>query len=294
MGNFVQDESSHLSRSLRQTLECLVFKEDIQYPQDDPNLEQETSWGCELESGAILTLDLDDLPPGIRDQLESGVDLLTIPKALVSKTSIKIRGKANVKKKKIKNWRNWRGSIARNRDNFFNRGSVANRPDNFFDLGSRRLAETGNKTVLVVRVVAADGSTSFSTSELSDAVFGTDGDLVNLKSQYAACSYDQFNFNPAPNRAVAAGQVGTNIVNGATEVSITTTIAEGDIVMRNAITDKLLQVFNVSSIFELTDHVMYCLPSGSMAAIAYAFVPGWMSVYRNEWCTYVSGVSSNS
>ena len=58
---------------------------------------------------------------------------------------------------------------------------------------------TGTRSVLVVRVVAADASTSFTQAQLSNYVFGTSGDSFNLKSQYDACSYDQLNFVPATN-----------------------------------------------------------------------------------------------
>ena len=55
----------------------------------------------------------------------------------------------------------------------------------------RELAVTGTRTVLVVRIVASNGSTGYSEAQLSDSVFGTSGDSVNLKSQYDACSQGQ-------------------------------------------------------------------------------------------------------
>lgn len=70
---------------------------------------------------------------------------------------------------------------------------------------NRRRLTTGIKTVLVVRVVANDSSTTSSAYQLSDSVFGTNGDLVNLKTQYAACSHNQLQFQPA---------TGTGITNG--------------------------------------------------------------------------------
>jgi hypothetical protein len=33
---------------------------------------------------------------------------------------------------------------------------------------------------------------------------------------------------------------------------------------------------------------MYCLPSGAMAGIAYAYINSWNSVYSNDWCNYLS------
>jgi len=79
----------------------------------------------------------------------------------------------------------------------------------------RQLAITGTKTVLVVRVIASDSAPTASINRLSDSVFGNnaDGDgsdLVNLRSQYKACSYDQLNFIEADQRTGNS----VNIVNG--------------------------------------------------------------------------------
>ena len=79
----------------------------------------------------------------------------------------------------------------------------------------RQLAITGTKTVLVVRVIASDSAPTASINRLSDSVFGNnaDGDgsdLVNLRSQYKACSYDQLNFIEATPRT----GISVNIVNG--------------------------------------------------------------------------------
>ena len=58
--------------------------------------------------------------------------------------------------------------------------------------------------------------------------------------------------------------------------------------MRNAVTAALNSKFGVSSPSQLASHVMYCLPPGTMSGIAYAYIDHWMSVYSDEWCTYVS------
>lgn len=57
---------------------------------------------------------------------------------------------------------------------------------------------TGTKPVLAVRVTGADASTTASMAEISDSIFGTAGDPVNLKSQYAACSFNKLAITPAP------------------------------------------------------------------------------------------------
>jgi hypothetical protein len=154
---------------------------------------------------------------------------------------------------------------------------------------NRKLAvTTGDRSVLVVRVEAGDGiNTSASKATLSDSVFGTNGDPVNLKSQYSACSHNQLRFKAADNKPGAAGT--DSIVDGAVTVSISTLTSEGDATMRNAISAQLNTQFGVSHPTQLANHLMYCLPPGTMSGIAYAFVNSWMSVYSDNWCQYVSG-----
>jgi len=130
--------------------------------------------------------------------------------------------------------------------------------------------------VLVVRVIAYNGSTSASDTALSNSVFGNGVDPVNLSSQYAACSHNKLEFVKAAEKTGATN----SITNGVVTVTVSTAVAEGDGAMRNAITTKLNSDFSVSSPNQLANHVMYCLPSGTMNGIAYAHV--------NNWCTYVS------
>lgn len=127
---------------------------------------------------------------------------------------------------------------------------------------SRRSLQTGNPnemTVLVVRVEANDGSTSASEAQLSDSVFGTTGDVVNLKSQYSACSHGKWIINPAQ---------GNGITNGATTVEVDINTSEGDGKMVNKVTTALNTKFSVNRPDEIADYVMYCLPAGTMSGIA--------------------------
>mmetsp|Transcript_20344 Transcript_20344/g.30258 ORF Transcript_20344/g.30258 Transcript_20344/m.30258 type:complete len:824 (-) Transcript_20344:193-2664(-) len=154
----------------------------------------------------------------------------------------------------------------------------------------------GTRTVLIVRVVAYDESTTRTMGELANSVFGADSgvagadDEVNLRSQYLACSHGKLTFAPTSERGLAASYYGegSDISNGAVTVHVNTSIAEGDDAMRNDITDALNDMFGVSSPAVLADHVMYCLPPGTMSAIAYAYINSWNSIYNDNWCTYVS------
>ena len=154
----------------------------------------------------------------------------------------------------------------------------------------RKLAVvTGTKSILVVRIVASGVGPSPSESALSDSVFGNnaDGDgadPVNVKSQYAACSHGKISFVEANDRN---GNNGVNIRNGVVTISVATSANEQDYAIRNAVTTTFYNLFGVYP-NAVADHVMYCMPPGSMDAIAYAFVDSYLSVYSDLWCTYVS------
>ena len=154
----------------------------------------------------------------------------------------------------------------------------------------RKLAVvTGTKSILVVRIVASGVGPSPSESALSDSVFGNnaDGDgadPINVKSQYAACSHGKIRFVEANDRN---GNSGVNIRNGAVTISVATSVNEQDYVIRNAVTATFYSLFGVYP-NAVADHVMYCMPPGSMDVIAYAFVNSYLSIYSDLWCTYVS------
>jgi len=145
----------------------------------------------------------------------------------------------------------------------------------------RHLATTGTKTVVAVRVIAANAAYGFSEATLSDEVFGTSGDGFNLKKGYEQCSHNQLTINP--------GGSAKGIVNGVTTITVSTDVTQGDVEMRNAVTAAINTKFGVSNPTAIANHWMYCLPPGTMSGIAYAFINSWMSVYSNEWCNYPSG-----
>ena len=74
---------------------------------------------------------------------------------------------------------------------------------------------------------------------------------------------------------------------GAVEITVPSPASAGDGVLRNEVADELTAQFGVSP-QSLADHVMMCMPEGAMSGIAYASLPGWRSVYKNNWCTYLS------
>jgi hypothetical protein len=144
---------------------------------------------------------------------------------------------------------------------------------------------SGDKTVLVVRVIAADESTSLSEAELRDSVFGSEnGDTVNLKSQYAACSHNKLNFIELQNKE---GNT-TDITNGVVTITVSESTDIGGVAMRNAVTTELNKQFGVDHPSQLANFVMYCLPWNAMVYPAFTTDQSWLTVYKDKWCTSVS------
>ena len=217
--------------------------------------ETTTTNGKKNEKSEILEMDnLDKLPDDIMAQFESAETLLTIPGAKIAGTKLMIPNE--VKDAKIEKMDTTGGG---------NRG--------------RQLLQSGDKKVLVVRVKTTGSLQAEPTStvkELGDSVFGTLGDAVNLKSQYDDCSYGNLTFSPL-NETVYPSLSAPGVYE--IEVAVSGT-SNG--VVRNAVTASLPS-------FDF-DYVMYCLPPGTDGSwIAYAYVNAKISVYNNEWCTYVSG-----
>lgn len=159
---------------------------------------------------------------------------------------------------------------------------------------NRRLVTTiGTKTILAVRVVTTDSAPSYPEWHLSDSIFGTSGDLVNLKSQYSACSANQLNFDmPAPSHSWGNHVDGPiTFTDGVASISVPHTAAEGDSVLMNAVLAKLGTGYwgdRYNAGGQPADHIMICVPNASMGGIAYAWFDHWISVYKNDWCTYPS------
>jgi hypothetical protein len=145
-------------------------------------------------------------------------------------------------------------------------------------------SQTGEQTVLMVRAVFTDTQPTNSASELSDEVFGSGSDPVNMKSQFAACSDNKFTTEPY------SGTINSiAITNGVYEVSLSsTTTGKSKNSLESEITTQLNVDFGSSwtTIYGI-ELVMYCLPIDDFTA--YAYVPGYLSIYSNSWCSYMSG-----
>jgi Gametolysin peptidase M11 len=161
--------------------------------------------------------------------------------------------------------------------------SLANAMDRTSMARDRHLLSTGRRTVIVIRIVAIDSATTASEAQLSDDIFGTSGDGLNLKSGYNKCSYGQLLFEPLSTNA----RIGTD---GVYTVYLRNTYvagSSGDMVYDAALAQATADLGKSPNL--LADHVMFCIPPGTTGGwIAYAAPNHWMSVYNDKWCQYPS------
>ncbi|KAI2492864.1 Gametolysin peptidase M11 [Fragilaria crotonensis] len=176
----------------------------------------------------------------------------------------------------------WTAAPNRNRigDGLLDKG------DRTFYLGHHDSSLLTVTTVLVLRIEAADKATTASESQLSDDIFGTNGDSLNLKSQFNACSYGQLQFEPLTSNGI----VGTDAVY---TVSLPTTNVTGgnDNAIAWAAVDKAEADLG-DLLTNFADHVVVCMPPGTSGGdwAAYAYSDHWLSVYNDAWCGYPSGL----
>ena len=137
----------------------------------------------------------------------------------------------------------------------------------------------------MLRIEAADSSTTASETQLTDDIFGAAGDLVNLKSQFSQCSYGQLQFEPISSNALVDSD-------GVYTVTLpnTNVIGADDAPIVQAAVDKATTELG-TALTDIADHVIVCVPAGTKTNwIAYAYVNHWLSVFNNAWCGYPSGL----
>ncbi|KAL7561482.1 hypothetical protein ACA910_010993 [Epithemia clementina (nom. ined.)] len=260
---------------------------------DNNSPQDSTICTCELDNGSTFVLELPSDSPSC-DELMKKKTL----KSAVSRLQMKQGAYLDHKSQKIILPK---GPL--NVDN--SRG----RPSDLFQQGKHGRSLAGNaigsRTFLVVKIVAKDpnkggASTSISQTEaqLSDRVFGTSGSLVNLKTQFEACSQGLYNVTPAN---VGNPTDKYYIKNGVVTVEVDTTVTQGRVANSNAAIDKLKQMFNLGSQSPqniLANHFLFCMPPGTTTdggstnymSIAMASTGGWQSWFRGDWCTYPSAL----
>ena len=189
--------------------------------------EEESSWYCELqgEDAEILGYDFVsiDLDPSLLEDVVSGETTLLAPNAIIDGGAIKIPDSSEIEL----------GMVVPTE------GKVDGD-----DYRNRRRLKTGERTVLIVRVQAADASTEADETALYNSVFKGAG----LTSQYDACSHGKLQFKPYVK----------NGYNGVTTVKVSEKVAGvANSVIRNAVVAKL------GNVKDDVDHVMVCIPPGT-------------------------------
>ena len=289
----IYHQEEHANRVLEESVVGLyLIKADSHATYDHRILQagehsNDRTGNIELANGRIY--EVTNAQGGWEESLESGSDKILIPPGSVISSS----GIINVKGKKLS-----KVNGSRKKDGMFHRtllgrDNVSRTPDqerNLAELQSSRKLQMGTKTVLAVRVILDDAKYNVaSQAGLSNDIFGNGIDPVNLKSQFAACSYNQLIFDKSPNRLMSndPNDDTTAISNGVVDIKVALRSQNNVKSIANAVTEKINLVFGVDSPKRLANHVMYCLPNG-VISYAYAYVNSWNSVYGSDRCNKVS------
>ena len=146
----------------------------------------------------------------------------------------------------------------------------------------RRLAQTGTRTTLIVRVTSPTESVSDTAPILADAAFGTGGQQYSMSAQFNSCSAGKLNFVPASGFGL--------ITNGVMELLLTGGVVGVNIFdLENPMTDAVKTLLGISDLYAAFSNVIFCVPfgttflaGGSNQWFAYAYVPGQFSYYNNS------------
>lgn len=238
----------------QQEIDCVPLLKVTQFDHESYHPGPHAEWNCQLlsstpaamgKSGKIIKLNhLYNLPEGTIQKFESGSSVLSISGAQVTAAGIEIPKGAGATVLKTK-------------------------------IDTRRLQTSGvKKKVLVIRVKTQAGTTTASADTISDKIFGTSGDPVNLSSQYDDCSYGKLTFSSL-NR-LNFGDPALDAP-GVYEVEVATSTRNHE-QLRELITDKLNDDWPNTPLPDVSwgdlngasrfDHIMYCMPPDTDMGIA--------------------------
>ena len=143
---------------------------------------------------------------------------------------------------------------------------------------SRNLAvnPTGIKSVLIFRITALDGTNvrappTHTAVEVSDAVFGTGGDFVNLRDQYTACSYGQLDFAPAAGAELTPHLAADGVIDITVTVDARWYTNDITLAVSEMAQDSIANG-GLGLDLEVYDHVMYHVPPGSIHSNSFNWV----------------------
>lgn len=242
---------------------CTYITADTQYERGQMPTGSSHSDGCVLSNGELVQINglTNAFKASYGNDLVSGESIIQIDGAPIKDGVLTVPDKAEI--------------------------SIISMKDPVF-IGNMIGATSTTKKVLVIRADTPNESTTSDIDQLSDDMFGTGNDPINLKSQFKACSYDALQFEP-----VIANFNGHDIAAGVGEVSLSTSTNGQDRydamnAMINAANAKYGSLSTKISNGEL-DYVMLCVPPNTAGSwVAYAYINSYISVYNNQWCSMVS------
>lgn len=250
-----------LTNATKMTKECVFFLEITR--QEDPALSYSHEWICKLDSADAYGNKYTDASLNLKDvQLdEAGIDREGRQVLVSGETILKPGNELSSGIIKINS-----GSIPQISRRIHVVHNNLRSKKRQTQTEARPNDEKKELSVLAVRVIdKLDEETDVSTDELSDSIFGTYGDDVNLKSQISACSYDSVTIVPAVSKK---GK--NNIKNGVITVSINSIVSGSDVkTIQSDVSNALSEELGGCELPCSYDHIMYCFPRGARRNMSY-------------------------
>lgn len=243
-------KTQYVRRAQTPTLECITLLQVKEY--EDGSSDSE--WHCQIlerstasngiRGNIVPIADIGKIPKTLINQFESARTLLIVPGGTIGASGgLEVPNSNLIRVEKIPD----DGSRAR-----------------------RLEGDNVNIRVIVIRVTAGTDpvySTTANATKISDRVFGTDGDEVNLVSQYEQCSFGKLTVSPVT--ALNDGDP-TLSAPGVYEVQVSSTDNTNNSILRTAIIHQLNADWPSSPLPESFktqvsgtspfDHIMICMP----------------------------------
>lgn len=150
------------------------------------------------------------------------------------------------------------------------------------DVPYSRKKMSGTFTVLVARILANDSTPSQNKKIVSDKTFGTYGDTINLKSQFAACSGDKVEL------VALSDNVSAGLVDGVINVNINRDVSgTSAYALLDSISKALTKQLGGTPLEDISDFILYCIPKAVNPFNAF-MKNRQISVYSDTACTSIS------
>lgn len=221
-------------------------------------------WQCELQNADAVNagrkfVDLEGLDETMLESLGSGTSTLFSESAVITNDGkLKVPKGASTTIEKAEK----RGPAAKGKG----KQGKGKAPKDKRNLAPQQVDA---RKVLAVRIIANDSSTTSSVTQIGDEIFGNNGDVVNLRERFQACSYGELLMEPFSG-TLSNGQ---SIAGGVVEISVNINVngADDGVVVDSTVAALESVYGDLPSQF---DHVMLCIPPGTAGGwIAYGKEP---------------------